>query len=106
MQPAEAVAIVADLGWAAADAAAELVVGVKGGGSTTMGGGEEASKDGSLLLLSLTLTATSAKLKAAGGRVKDGCWQRQTATWLLLPGGEDGRECSHHCAGNIKITLT
>ncbi len=43
--PAAAAAIVANLGWAAADVAAELAVGGKGGGGTTMGGGEEASKD-------------------------------------------------------------
>jgi hypothetical protein len=43
---AAAVAIVADLGWAAADATAELAVGGKGRGGVTTGGGKEASKDG------------------------------------------------------------
>ncbi len=89
---AAAVAIVADLGQAVANTAAELAVGGKGGGGTTTGGGEEALKDRSSLLLLSTLAATALELKAAGGRVKDSHWQCLTATRLLLPGGEGGRE--------------
>jgi hypothetical protein len=104
--PAMAAATVADLGRAAADATAELAISGKGGGDTTTGGGEEASKDGSLSLLSLMLSAMAAELKEAGGRVEDGCRRRRTATRLLLPRGEGGRECFHQVAGNIKIMLT
>jgi hypothetical protein len=50
-------------------------------------------------------TAMVAELKAAGGRVKDGHRQCWTAMWLLLPGGEVGREGSHQGAGNINIML-
>ncbi len=106
--PAAAVAIAADLGRAAADAAVELVVGGKGGRGTTTGGGEEALKDGSLSLLSSRLMAMAmvAELKAAGGRVEDGYRWRRMATRWPLPGGEGGRECSHQGAGNINIMLT
>jgi hypothetical protein len=58
--PAIAAAIVADMGRAAADAAAELAAGGKGGEGMTTRGGEEALKYGSSLLLSLTLTAMAA----------------------------------------------
>jgi hypothetical protein len=104
--PAAAAAIVANLGQVVANATAELAVGGKGGRGTTTRGGEEASKDGSPSLLVLMLMATAAELKVVGSRVEDGCQQRQTATHLLLLGGEGGRECSHQGVGNIKITLT
>jgi hypothetical protein len=64
MQPGRGCNHCGNLGRVAVDAAAELMIGGEGLGGTTMGGGEEASKDGSLSLLSLTLTATAAELKA------------------------------------------
>jgi hypothetical protein len=86
----------------AAPTAAELAIGGKRGEGMTTGGGEEALKYGSSLLLLLTLMATVEELKAAGNRVEDSCRRCRTATRLLLPGGEGGRECSHQGAGNIK----
>jgi hypothetical protein len=53
--------------------------------------------------LSSMLTAMVVELKAAGGRVEDSRRQRRMAMWLLLLGGEGGRECSHQRAGNINI---
>ena len=85
--PAAAMAIVADLGQAAADAAAKLAGGGEGGGGTTTGGGG-ASKDGSSLL-SLSTSTNGGRVKGNG--VNEGRrWCRTVRRLLFL--GEIGRQ--------------
>ena len=101
--PAAAVAIVVALGRAVADAVADAVVELVGGGErggdTTTGGRGWGIEGRVIIVVLINVDNDGSRVK--GDRVNDSCQWRRTATRLLLPGGEGGRERSHQGVGNI-----
>jgi hypothetical protein len=85
---AAAVAILADLGQAMVDAAAELAGGGKGGGGTTTGGRGGGIKGGQRIIgvVDLDVGSNSSEVdsgRVEGDRAKDSHWWQRMPMWLL-----------------------